>query len=418
MKTIKTFIKEDLDGVLRNVLQQASTKINSETEAYLLNVNEEDYISHLVSEFTLELPIIDFEGITASSIEKMIPARDHPSAGFFFFEGDEYKEYKRQVVTFHLPFSGDVNLLEFAPNPRLVWTIDLIYESSSSEGESLTFEIVNFNQDAEVVKREKDQILGNLRTQVGHITNQINGHNNGLKTEIERLFHERKNDLMSKSDFLSQLGVPIKKKENLPETFAVSTARPPKKIVPKPSVSTIDGKIDPTLELDVYEEILQVMHDLGKAIERMPATYEGKTEEQMRDHFLMYLEPRFEGSATGETFNKSGKTDILLRYQNSNVFVAECKYWSGEKHYLDTIGQILGYLTWRDSKAAIILFVKNLDFSSVIEAVKTTTPKHKNFVSFDGGKEDTWITYKIYLNGDPNRKVFLTILLFHYPERT
>lgn len=101
------------------------------------------------------------------------------------------------------------------------------------------------------------------------------------------------------------------------------------KIIPKPSAVVKSGKPDPTLGEGTYQEILQTIHDLGKAIECMPSTYVGKSEEDLRDHILMYLEPRFEGSATGETFNKSGHTDILLRYKNSNVFVAECKFWSG-----------------------------------------------------------------------------------------
>lgn len=65
------------------------------------------------------------------------------------------------------------------------------------------------------------------------------------------------------------------------------------------------------------------------------------------------------GSATGETFNKKGKTDILLRHAGNNAFVGECKFWKGEKSFLSTIDQLLGYLTWRDSKTAVIMFVKN-----------------------------------------------------------
>jgi hypothetical protein len=61
----------------------------------------------------------------------------------------------------------------------------------------------------------------------------------------------------------------------------------------------------------------------------------------------------FEGQATGETFNFQGKTDILIRAQGKNIFIAECKFWKGEKVFLETIDQLLSYLSWRDSKAAI-----------------------------------------------------------------
>jgi len=90
----------------------------------------------------------------------------------------------------------------------------------------------------------------------------------------------------------------------------------------------------------------------------MPSTYSNKGEEDLRDHILLVLEPRFQGSATGETFNKTGKTDILLRFEGKNVFIAECKFWNGIKLFFETISQLLAYLTWRDSKAAVIIFVK------------------------------------------------------------
>jgi len=33
-----------------------------------------------------------------------------------------------------------------------------------------------------------------------------------------------------------------------------------------------------------------------------------------------------QGKATGETFNRARKTDILLREGDRNVFIAECKF--------------------------------------------------------------------------------------------
>lgn len=87
----------------------------------------------------------------------------------------------------------------------------------------------------------------------------------------------------------------------------------------------------PTLLSQAYNQILQLMHDVGKEFERLPSLYSGEEEEHLRDHFLRMLEPNFEGSATGETFNKTGKTDILLRHEGLNVFIAECKFWKGKK---------------------------------------------------------------------------------------
>lgn len=410
MRTFKPFLKGYLDDVFRNCIEQIRQKVHSEKSDYLLNVNEDEYIEHLVSEFRIEPPQINTESKFITHEERMIESERHPSAFFL----DPGESYKRQVIIYHLPIAGDVEILNFKPNPSLLWTTELTHETTS-EGNFLLFDVVNFNNETETIKRAEDEVIGNLTKQLGNIKNQIDGYNASLPQEAEQIVKARKKDLLAKGDFLSTLGVLVRKKDEVSDTFAVPSPTIPKKIVPKPIVTT-SGKPDPTLNLDVYNDILKIIHDVGKAIERMPSTYEGKTEEALRDHFLMFLEPQFEGSATGETFNKSGKTDILLRYQNSNVFIAECKYWSGEAKYLETIDQILGYLTWRDSKAAIVLFVQNKDFSSVIETVKNATPKHSNYLRFDGEKEDTWLSYKIHLKGDKNREVYLTVLLFHFPD--
>ncbi|MFT7412575.1 MAG: hypothetical protein ACI9J4_000937 [Paraglaciecola sp.] len=130
----------------------------------------------------------------------------------------------------------------------------------------------------------------------------------------------------------------------------------------------------------------------------------------------MMLEPNFNGSATGETFNKTGKTDILLRHENSNVFIGECKFWRGQKSFLATISQLLGYLTWRDSKAAVIMFVPNKDFSSAVDIAKSSVNEHSNFIKFVNEKDETWFNYEFHLNGDRNRSVKIAVMLYHTPR--
>ena len=95
---------------------------------------------------------------------------------------------------------------------------------------------------------------------------------------------------------------------------------------------------------------------MALVIERSPASFASLDEEAIRTHFLLQLNGHYEGSATGETFNSSGKTDILIRVDNRNVFIAECKFWRGPKSFSEAIDQLLGYLSWRDSKGAFARF--------------------------------------------------------------
>nr|VFK24778.1 MAG: hypothetical protein BECKLPF1236B_GA0070989_14292 [Candidatus Kentron sp. LPFa] len=44
-------------------------------------------------------------------------------------------------------------------------------------------------------------------------------------------------------------------------------------------------------------------------------------EEALRRHFPVQLNEHFEETAIGKTFNYSGKTDILVRVEEKNIFI-------------------------------------------------------------------------------------------------
>jgi len=93
-----------------------------------------------------------------------------------------------------------------------------------------------------------------------------------------------------------------------------------------------------------YQHILNVMDNMTKVMERSPHTFETMQEEDIRQHFLVQLNGQYEGQATGETFNFQGKTDILIRSEGRNIFIAECKFWKGPKGFSETVDQLLSYL--------------------------------------------------------------------------
>src|SRR3989338_232977 len=225
MRTFKPFLKGQLDGVLRNCIEQVRQKVHSEKSDYLLNVDEAEYIRHLISEFHIEPPQINTEAKFITYEERMIESERHPSAFFL----DPGESYKRQVVIYHLPVTGDVEILNFKPNPSLLWTTELTHETTN-EGDFLLFDVINFNNDTEVIKRAENEVIGNLTKQIGNIKNQIDGYNASLPQEVEQIVKARKKDLLDKGDFLSTLGVPVKKKGEVSDTFAVPSPNIPKKI--------------------------------------------------------------------------------------------------------------------------------------------------------------------------------------------
>ena len=153
-------------------------------------------------------------------------------------------------------------------------------------------------------------------------------------------------------------------------------------------------------------------------MERSPRAFSNMGEEDLRTHFLVQLNGQYEGQATGETFNYEGKTDILIRVDGKNVFIAECKFWRGPKALKSTIDQLLGYLSWRDTKAAILLFNRNKDFSVVLSQIPTVLETHPNFKRHIHHSRETEFRSVIYNNTDKNRELVVTILAFDIPEIT
>jgi hypothetical protein len=399
---------------LRDYLEQRKLSviqsIDNEADDYLLNINESDYIQYKSALAYVEPLQIHEDQIYVSSSEKMISVENFPDS--FSFRIREGNSYKKDVIKFHVPFSGNAELLKCSPSSRMIWSMDV-----ASAIQEFCFEIINFSDDSEVIKEKKDSNLANIMKQLENVTSEVDFYNSGIEFHIKQAFDARKQRILAKSSLLASLGVPIKKAENASPTFSIPAPQARKKIVvSKPIVNETGFKPEPTLDEPAYHDILKLIHDVGKEFERLPSLYAGKEEEHLRDHFLMMLEPNFQGTATGETFNKTGRTDILLRYEGTNVFIAECKFWKGKKVFLSTISQLLGYLTWRDSKAAVIMFVPNKEFTSVLETAKNSISEHSNYLSFVNPSDETWLNYKFHLNDDRNRLLKLAVMLYHTPR--
>lgn len=400
---MKIFAETDLSEFLEYKLNELRTEINREDKNRLLNVNETEYIDYLVDKYRVEPLVFYWDTVSVSDREDMISADQFPQ-GFHVREG---QRYPKQVITYHIPFSGESKLLNYAPSPRLLWTMTV-----DVRGNSVCFDIVNYRDDPEEVKREADRAISDIREQSGYAQEQVKMFNANLERNAREAVQTRKAQHLKQSNLMASLGVHVKRVENIPSTFAVPTLK--KQPLIKPSAPTSAFVPEPTLDESIYNSILRICNETGIEMERHPSIYKQKDEETLRDHFIMVLSPHFQ-SVTGETFNKSGKTDILIKHEKSNVFVAECKFWSGMKAFHKTIDQILSYLTWRDSKAAIICFIKTKTLNTVLEQIEVETKNHPRFVKYKEKVADGWFSFEFHLKDDETRGVKLAVLCFHFP---
>ena len=412
MGSLKLFYEGEADGFIKSQHDRIKELVDHEQDDYIVKVDSSEFAEHLKDQFAVDFPEIHRDKTYADSEEMEVLGSHFPPS--FFTQPN--KTYKRDVVVFYVPYTGDIKALGLRPN---TYTTNIGSTLEFDEKESaLVFKFINFHNDAELIKREFEQNLNRIFGTYSHLKDMMSSYNDSLVSVIKSEIEKRKQKLMSTNSFLSELGVPIKKKSNTSDTFSIPKPKTRKKIqVARPKVSTGEFKPEPTLDDGNYHEILKIINDVGKNFERLPSTYSGKKEEDLRDHILMVLDPNFEyGNASGETFNKSGKTDIQLRHDSSVVFVAECKFWSGEKGFLETLDQLLGYLTWRDSKTSAIIFVGNKNFSSVLETVNASIEKHPNYLSRQTDSDTSWFNFTFSLPTDKDKRIKLSVQLYHLPE--
>lgn len=402
---MRIFSEGSLRDLTERQLAAMRSEIQSEEKNRLLNMNEEEYVEYLVQKYSLEPLAFLWDDLYVTDQEAMIPAEMFPRS-FNVYPG---KRYSKQVVTYHVPFEGDRELLRYTPSSRIMWSTEVDVHS-----DSISFNIINWRDDPEEIKRDADAIMSHIRTQHQNVAQEVAQFNAGLRAVVQAAVQARKQQHLKESNLLANLGVPVKKSPRTPGTFSVPSIK--KKIIVKPTAPDTAFTPEPTLDVSLYKEILLLCHDTGVEMERHPSIYADKDEDTLRDHFIMVLSPHFD-SVTGETFNRLGKTDILIRHEGANVFVAECKFWGGAKKLHGTIDQVLGYLTWRDSKAAILNFVRNKELDPVLRQVAPAAAEHPCFVSSAPPDREGWFNFKFHLPNDKTRGVSLAVLCFHLPPQ-
>lgn len=405
---IRTFTEVDSFSAKRQWEEQIRKKIESETKEYILGVDEEEYINFIKEEYFVEPLVIyvESEQVEHPKITKeQIPTR-------FREYGYELEVYS---FTVKYTFSGSAVLFKIRPSSWTMTSYEILVDDRNKKV-SFTFKLVE--QDPKKFMAEKSQAFSSAFTNIENVNNFANEWNNSVESTVEANFRRIKEKFLKENDFFAAINISTNK--NTESIFSVPTIK--KVEIPQPKVDkNKEFASIPTMSQKMYIDILKVVYDAGKSMEKKPALYQGKDEEGLRDQFLFILETRYEGiTATGETFNKNGKTDIILKYSadNTNLFVAECKFWKGASEFQQAINQLFDrYLTWRDSKVALMFFVQNKDFSKVIETVKIEAKKHSYFKKIVDYNGESTFSYIYRLPNDEDKDVYLEIMLFHFDQK-
>ncbi|WP_410646537.1 hypothetical protein [Amycolatopsis sp. cmx-4-54] len=270
------------------------------------------------------------------------------------------------VLDVHIPFQGHTALLHSAPRnrPRAA-----VYGETTESEVVLTFLT---GQSPERLKQDIDGQVTLVREWVAAINSDIAVATRQIKEVVLSRLARRRRRLSQSGALLAALDIPIKK---VPPTEALEIPIIRRPVAPQKVAHGSAGQDEWRLSRTVYEQIVDTIIRFAHALERRPLSAQGliPDEPTLRDWMNFMLNANYEHESgeeifvAGEAINGKGKTDILVRHQGRNAFIGECKFWKGEEEFNKAIDQLLGYLVWRDTKAAIILFIKNKNASAVIE---------------------------------------------------
>lgn len=402
---IKSF--NEINGFQYTEDQKEAIKreIEQKTKAYILGVDEEEFKAYLGNKYLLDPLIVDF---SSETIGQPGLSKDWMESFGERYQVDTYN------FTVTYSFSGSARLFWIHPNTFVMTSTSILVNEQLGK---VSFSFKLYKRDKHEFERRKRESQNSAFANVGNANQYVNTFNDTIQNFINATFQHQKSKYLEDNDFFASINVKIN-----PGTTSVFTAPTiQKKVIPQP---VIPGKkefaSEPAMSKEMYDDMLKVIYDSGKNMEKKPALYLGKDEEGLRDQFLFVLETRYVGTtASGETFNRGGKTDIILKLADdgSNLFVGECKFWRGGSEFLKAISQLFDrYLTWRDSKTALILFVNNMDFSNVLEIIKTEIKNHPYYVKENGARGESSFSYLLHLPQDKNKHVFFEVMAFHYDK--
>lgn len=403
---MRPFRDGDTFSTFQNIVEKVVAEINSVSNEYVLKASPTELEQYYI-EKVLIAPLVlhsDDRYIKNQTGTQIDVSHEFMRAVF----PGERAIVNGTKIDIAIPFEGDPVLWRVRPS-----TFSLSgYPDLEIRNSEVVFS-VSFPDDSAEPDRLRSDIersINALVDAVGNLKRNIDNHNNSAPNAIRQALDRKRELAKSAIGAVAALGIPMKRVGTEP-TFTIPTKRR-ERPVKRPTVLTGKYEPEPILDEKEYQHILGISKSMSLVIERSPSSFASLDEEAIRDHFLIQLNGHYEGSATGETFNASGKTDILIRVENKNVFIAECKFWHGPKAFDQAIDQLLGYLTWRDSKCALLVFNRTKDSNAVrqkMHEVLEARSEHLKTVSHEPGGDSRYVLVK---ESEPGREINLTTQLY------
>lgn len=407
----RPFRDGDTFSTFRNLIEKIKAEINNLENEYVLNASMTELEKYFLDKTTVEPLILhtDKYYIENQSGTQIDVSHDYNRAVF----PGEHAIVQGTRLDIAIPYGGNKELWKIQPS---TFTLSGYPEIEARDDTILlSFSFPDDSANSERLKKQIDSQVQLLAGAIDNLGKDVENHNNSVPDIIKSTLEQKRQKALAAVNAVTSLGIPIKRRDK-PPVFSIPVKRR-KLPVQRPTLRTEKYEPEPVLDISEYDHILNIIRSMSLVIERCPYSFATLDEEAIRTHFLLQLNGHYEGSATGETFNASGKTDILIRVEDRNVFIAECKFWRGPKAFSQAIDQLLSYLSWRDSKCALLIFNKKKDSSTVRQKmfeIMESRSEHRKTIAHNSNGDSRYIFIK---ESDPGREIIITTQLYDLPAR-
>ena len=385
-----------------------NSEIDSLDEDRILRTSEQDLCGYFVERFKVNAIEIDESNIQVDYGDADIDVSKRMEYPTYGDPGPIYA--KGTKATFYIPFTGDSELFKLRPSTQTT-----VLPRAEVKDDEL---VMVYEEPPASVARIQESFTSELKTlkkYLGWVEEDLAPFNASLSSKISESLKSRRDKLLQDRELAVQTGFKLRRRKDAPATYIAPQVK--RKLSPRLPPMTGEPYLpEPTLATEEYEHILSVMSNMVAVMERSPTAFINMNEEDLRQHFLVHLNGHYEGQATGETFNYEGKTDILIRVENKNIFIAECKFWSGAKELSDALDQLQSYTTWRDSKTALIVFNRDTSMTTVLNKIPQAAKSHCNFKSEMAHEFESGFRYVFRHKDDPGRDMIVSVLVFDIPN--
>ena len=287
-------------------------------------VDPETWAAHLADAQLLEPPVLLSD---EPELEDLGPAQvDATNMGGISFTSSEWGRplirpgrRMRAIV----PVRGDVELLANWPSSGTPVIEGEIEDATVTRTWEWPTQL-----GSERLEQEVREFYGALQNGTQRVASEVRHFNDEVLAFARAQIAARVAAVERQQGFLDALTIPVKRRDDAPKTITLPPIKPRPRPAPLARVPRPEPL--PTVALgELYDDILHNVRAMGHAMERAPQDFATRDEERLRDHFLLILNTNYEGQVGAETFNRNGKTDILIKVHDRVAFIGECKWWSG-----------------------------------------------------------------------------------------